>query len=353
MNFSKTARLCICLSANLVLAVHGDTFILKDGTRLDATVLKEDASSYLLEVRVTPGIRDERVVPKENVVRIERERKDRIAYQSVAKLVSAPDFLDAAGYAARIGAVEKFIRDYPASPHIRDARGILVVLEQEAAAVGQGGIKLNGVMLPAAEYRANALEIDAAAQESKIRKLLAEGAHLAALRAFTVFERDFRNTRSHEALVPMVVQAVRAHLAQTARALETHEARVKERETGLQRMRLDDRRRTLAALAEEAAGFEQRLKSEKESKTGWVTTDPFFKPALEETMTFGKQELTRLTAARPAAAGDAGAAFRDALREISQAADAAAAGAALGKARTAMVPERYLAILEAAAAAPR
>jgi len=180
--------------------------------------------------------------------------------------------------------------------------------------------------------------------------MLKDGRYLEALRAFTEFEREFRNTKSRTVLLPVIIQTINGYLAQTAQSLAGYDARVKEREVGLQRMQLDDRRQTQAALAEEAAEFEKRLKAEKEAKVGWVSTHPSYKPSLDETMTFGKQELTRLTAAAAPPAVDAGTAFRDALRKIQNTTDAAAKNAALSEAKAAMVSEKYLAILQAAAA---
>ena len=160
---------------------------------------------------------------------------------------------------------------------------------------------------------------------------------------------EFRNTKAREALLPSIIQTINAYLAETAQSLDDYDARVKKRETGLQQMQIDARRQTQAAIIEESADLEKRLKAEKEARVGWVTTHPFYKPSLDETMTFGKQEITRLTGTATPAAIDAGAAFRDALRKIQNSTDPAAKTAALNDAKKAMVSEKYLAILEAAA----
>lgn len=339
-----------CLTVLLALNAAADTFFLKDGSRVEGAIVRENETSYVLEVQVTKSIKDERVIPKENVVKVEGEKKDLIAFESIAHFIPTPDALTADEYATRIAAAEKFLKEYADSSKSGQAKAILSTLKNEANEILAGGIKSNGKVITSAEYRANVLDIDAAIQESRIRALLKEGHYLEALRAFSVFDRDFNNTKARAALLPLITQTINGYLAQTSQALAGYDALIKQREIGLQRMQPDDRRRTQAALAEETAGFEKQLKAEKEAKVGWVTTNPSYKPSLEETMTFGKQELTRLTAATNPPAVDAGTAFRDALRKIQNSTDAAAKTAAIAEAKTAMVSDKYLAILSAAAA---
>lgn len=336
--------------AVLALSANADTFTLKDGTRLEGRILKEDANSYVIEVQVTKSIKDERVIPRDSVVKVEGEKKDLIAFESIAHFIPTPDALTANDYDTRISAVEKFLKGYPESSKASQAKAILSTLKNEANEILTGGIKSNGKLITAAEYRVNLLDIDAGIHEAAIRALLKEGRYLEALRAFSSFENDYRNTKARAALLPDIIKTINGYLAQTSHALAGYDALIKERDIGLQRMQLEDRRQTQAALADEAAAFEKRLKAEKEAKIGWVSTSPSFKPSLEETMTFGKQELTRLTAAAPPLAVDAGTAFRDTLRKIQNSPDAAAKTAALGEAKAAMVSDKYLAILQAAAA---
>lgn len=353
MNFSGNFWKTSCLLVALALPASADTFTLKDGSTLEGRILREDATSYVLEVQVTKSIKDERTVAKEDVVKIQREQMDLIAFVPISKFVPTPDYLTADDYAARIATVEKFLKEHGGSAKAKQVRAIHKSLKEEANEILAGGIKAKGKIVSAADYSANMLDIDAGMHEARIRALLKEGQYVAALRAFSEFDRDFRNTNSRDALLPAILQTINGYLAQTTQSLATYEARLKEREIGLQRMQPDDRRKTQIALDEEAAALEIRLKAEKDAKVGWVTTHPFYKPSLEQTMTFGKQEINRLTAATTPPAVDAGTAFRDSLRKIHNSTDPAEKSAAITDAKSAMVPAKYLVILEAAAALPR
>jgi tetratricopeptide (TPR) repeat protein len=336
--------------AALALSAEADTFVLKDGSRIEGSIIREDATSYLIEVRVSKSIKDERVVAKDNIVKMEAEKKDLTAFDPISHYIPLPDALTADEYAARIATVEKFLKDYPDSSKASQARAILSILKNEANEILAGGIKFNGKVITAVEYRANVLDIDAGIHEARIRTLLKDGRYIEALRAFSAFDREFPNTKARAALLPAILQTINGYLAQNAQSLAGYDARVKEREISLQRMQPEDRRKTQEALAEEAAELDKQLKAEKEAKVGWVTPHPSCKLSLEETMTFGKQEITRLSAAAKPQAVDAGAAFRDALRAIQKSTDATAKTAALGEAKAAMVSGKYLAILETAAA---
>ena len=348
MSFQAVA--CFSVLFSLVFASHADIFTLKDGSTLEGAILREENGSYVLEVQVTKSIKDERVVPTEDVVKIQRAKGDLTAFESIAKLAKIPDLLTEEQYAERIRTVEKFLKDHRGSDKSRDARAIIASHKAELEQIAGGGIKMDGKILSPTEYRANALEIDSTVAANRIRTLLTEGLYLQALREFIPFDADFRNTKDHSALLPIITQTIRSYIAQVERELAGYDKRMAERQTGLARMQMDDRRKTEAALKEESAALEARFKSEKDAKVGWVSTDPHFKPSLDETLTFGRQEISRLANLPSMPQTDAGKAYREAFQKIQNAENTAAITAALSEARAAMVPQRYLTIIEAAAA---
>lgn len=338
----------LCLS----LAAYADTFVLKDGSKLEGKILREEDGSYVVEVQVTKTIKDERVISKADVVSVSKEQPDLAVFEEkVSKLVPTPDGLGIEDYELRIRTVEKFLSENRGSSKTAEARRILDTLKSEANEVLAGGVKVDSRVIQPSEYRANAYEIDARIEAAKVKRLVEGQRLLEALRAFSAFDADFRNTQARSELLPLVKRAIQSYLAGISQSLANFDARAKERQTGLSRMSATDRRITENAIAEETAASEKRLKAEKDAKIGWVTTDPHFKPSLEETMNFGKQELTRITSSETAQAPDGGKAYRDALSKIHSSREKSAATAAISAARTAGVPQRYIDNLEAAAKA--
>ena len=328
-----------------------DTFQLKDGTTLEGRILREDDTSYHVEVQVTKSIKDERTIAKADVRSIEREQPDLKAFEAIQGLMPAPDLLTPADYAVRIKSVEKFLVDHRGSSRAPAAKVLLEKLKAEANEILAGGIKMNGKIISSTEYKANAYEIDARVMEARFRSLIKEARYLDALRVFNEMGRDFRNTASYRDILTLATQAINTYLAEVSQLAAGFDERMRQRQVGLSRMAPDDRAATEAAIKEEAAALDARLKAEKDAKIGWVTTSPDLKASLDETLTFGKQELNRIAALKGATPVDGGKAYRDALRLIQTGSDKNAMTTAINAAKSAQVPQKYLANLEAAAAA--
>ncbi|RYD40444.1 MAG: hypothetical protein EOP85_14240, partial [Verrucomicrobiaceae bacterium] len=134
------------------LTAVADTFTLKDGSTIEAKVLKEDSESYFLEVQVTKSIRDERTVPKADVVKVVRERPDLKAFEAIKGIVPTPDLTSEADYIAKISSVEKFLKAYPMSTSAKDAKVILETLKKEVNEIAAGGVKIDGKVVPKEDY---------------------------------------------------------------------------------------------------------------------------------------------------------------------------------------------------------
>jgi len=334
----------------LISPLAADTFVLKDGSKVDGVILRQDATTYTLEVKIGKSIKDERVVAKANVVQVVRPAPSLAAFAAVRQLLPTPDLLTAADYAHRIHTVEKFVRDYPTSGQLQEAQACLSALKAEAKEVLAGGVKLNGKIVPSAERAANRYAVDAQVQKLKILKWSSEGNALQALRAFAAMEQNFRNVTAYTELVPRILPLITAYLSEAGQSLATLEARVHARKLGLERMPAMDRRDTENAIRQENSALEAQFKKESTAKIGWVTTHPYFKPSLDATVAFAKSELVRLAAIKNPPEVDGGKAYRDAWTLIQAHGDPSQVAAALAAAKAALVPERYLAILEATAA---
>lgn len=345
----KTPAFAACCLLTLTLPSLADTFTLKDGTTLEAKVLKEDADSYDLEVQVTKSIKDERKVLKADVVKVEREQPDLKAFEAIAKYVPTPDLLTENEYTTQISTVDKFLKTYPATSKAKEAKAILDTLRKEGQEVAAGGVKVGGTIVSKEDYQANAYDLDARVQEAKIRKLATEGQTIAALRAFADFDRDFRTSLSYGALAPFARQLILNHVAECQQALDSLDVRVKERQTGLARMVSEDRAVTDAAIKEQDAAIEARYKSEKDAKQVWVTTSPFHKASLEEAVKFGQSEAARVSAVKTELGVDGGKAYRELYSAVKNGANAATVTAALAATKTTLVPAHYTAPLEAEA----
>lgn len=339
------AALCLLTFSLPCLA---DTFTLKDGTSLEGTILSEAGDTYVLEVQITKSIKDERKVLKTDVVKIDHEQPDIKAFAAIEKLVPTPDLMTVDEYLQQMAAVEKFLKNFRASNNVKAAKAIFETLKAECNQVSEGGVKLNGKIISPSEYQANAYDLDAKVEEAKIRGLVYRYQFLEALREFAIFDRDYRTTVSFGAIAPLMRQVIQSQIAEARQSLLTLDARVKERQVGLQRMDPENRSGTENAIKDETSEIEARYKAEKDAKQSWVTTSPFHKASLEDTVKYGESELARLSTIKTVLGVDGGKAYREAWSIIHKGGNPTAITAALAAAKAAAVAPRYLADLDAA-----
>ncbi len=341
--FHAIAALCLFI---FPLPCGADKITLKDGTSFEGVVVSEAGDQYVIEVAFTKTIKDERRIAKTDVVKIDRDLPDRRAFEALASLVPTPDLLTEDDYALKISAVEKFLTTYPSSSKTAAAKAILETLKAESAKLAAGGLKLNGSMIMPAAYAPNAYDFDARIMESKIRTLLDQDQVVAALRLFVVFDRDYRTTLSYGALFPLIKQMMQAHVAESKELLLTVDARIKQRDAGLQGMSTENRNITERAIKAETAEFEALYKREKDAKQVWVTPSPYHKLSLEDTVRFGQLELARLATVKTVLGVEGGKAYRDAYSVIHNNRTLAAVTTAINNAKAAGVPLRYIVPLE-------
>ena len=191
-----------CLAAALLAGggLHADTIILKNGTRYQGRVLKDEGDSYLLEIQVTRSIKDERRVLKADIEKIEKSNPIAEDFKPLAKLGDTPDLLDKAGYQTRIDRLDKFlaIKEYKFSKQYKAARKIADRLKAERKVIVGGGMKINGRLITASQRKADAVAIDSEILFAKMYKAAASGRFLSALRTFDSIEKRFPQTATRK-----------------------------------------------------------------------------------------------------------------------------------------------------------
>ena len=325
-------------------------FTLKDGTVLVGEVIRMQGQAYVIEYQRSAAVKDLKIVPIGDVVKIITEKPDEKAFVEIAKLLPTPDLLTVDDYKARIATVKAFITKYPKSAKLPDAELVLKTLTAENAEVAAGGRKLRGIMIKAADYRANAFEFDARVLEAKIRAAAKNAQWLTALRAFADMDKDYQSTACYSDVKPVVVNALQEVRKQVSASLATYEARMAKRDADLQGKGQAEREATQRALDAEAARLEKIYQSEKDSQQAWVTWNPDHTASMEDDKSMAESELQRLAAPQPVVP-DGGRIFRNAWKVVHSQANAEAMEKAVADAEAAGLPERYVKMLQDAVTA--
>lgn len=333
------------LLAAMICSAAADTVVLKNGTKYEGKILKENPDSYLVEVMVTKSIKEERTIAKSEVDRIEREKLDEKAFLELAKLTPAPDLLPAEDYRARLELCYKFSKTYPNSPQAAKARAITGELEKESDVIAQGGVKLGGKLVTAAERQGNKVEINARILESSIRSHAKASEWVLALRDFATLESGYPTTAPYRDVIPLVRQVIQQYAAQLNESAAGLPKRLADRKVGLERMSSEDRNASTRAIAEQDEAAAAKLASEKAAGIKWTTPDAFNKASLDEAIRYCDQELKRLDSLKTDDKQDAGKAWRDAWTAI-QGSDAKAVVTAISDARAARLSQELVTELE-------
>jgi len=282
----------------LMCATSGaDVFILKDGTRLEGSILSQTADSYLLEIQVTRSIKDERRIPKDQIASIERRNKEADAFEELSTLAEIPDLLPARDYQARIDRLNAFIQSFPDSGFQQQIRDVLALHESELKVIEAGGLKMDGKLISAEERLENAYEIDARTQASEISRLGGAGSFLAALRMFQSMETDFTGSVAWHTILPRVRQICAAHRSNVARLLEEYDLKIARQQEGLNLMQPDERQRVERDIELRDSNLRMRYERERTNRITWITPNEFFLPSLQDTLRIADQEIARIDAA--------------------------------------------------------
>lgn len=336
-----------------IAAVHADTIELKDGTKYEGTLIKKDATDYYFSIQVTKSIKDERKIPKDQVLRIVAEEKDLTAFEELSKLLPVPDLSTVEDYDKRLKAGADFIKQFPDSKKKAEVLKIIDTLDKERTVIFSGGVKFEGRMISAAERNPKAYALDASIAAAKVKRFGDAGDYLSALRAWTKFEKDYLGSSAYIDTVPYTVKLMRSYQAVVNESLSTLDARVKQRQTGLSRMADRDRTRSQAAIDEELAAYKSRLDAEKAAGIKWMSLDPFVKAPLDDTKRSLDTEIKRLENLQIASLPKTEAAYQEAWAAVTkEGSTKSEIESALSKVRSSQLPAAYQEILTKSAVAP-
>lgn len=339
----KTYRLLPLLPVLLAAPASADTFELKDGSKIEGTVLRTDGSDYIIEVQVTKSIKDERRIPKADVVKQVAEQKDETDFAAIATLVPAPDLYSENEYEAASAKVQNFIKKHPNSPRKKEAQKIYDTLENELAVVKTGGVKFEGRMIPASERAPKAYGLDASIVASNMKKAGDKNEVVSALREWNKLEKDYLGSSAYRDNKDYALTLMKSHLATVTSVLSGYDARVKARQSGLQGMEQSDRVRSEQAIQEEQSAYAARVEREKADGIKWHTLDPFAKKELDEAKRSLETEIRRLSTLDTSTLQNTEAAYEEAYAAITKSgAKKQEIDAAISKARGFNMPQKYL-----------
>jgi len=187
----KLTLFLFCFTSSLSLG-FADTILLKSGGTLTGDVIISEPDKVVIDYFVTPTIRDEKTVSRDDIARMTLVPKDEKSYAALGNRKAPPTVMDTAFYDALIEKkIPEFIQKYPYSPHLEELRHDLVALTEERSRVIRGDRKISGAWLTAEQIADDPYQTTAKIKLNEIMEVGENDEPVSALKKYELMEKDY------------------------------------------------------------------------------------------------------------------------------------------------------------------
>jgi hypothetical protein len=206
----KLRLLLFCCSAVLALSrsALADTVVLKTGEKIEGRILSENDAQVTVEVQVSASIKDERIIKKADIARVDKIKPDEVAWPAIKGLALGRDSFDAAEYQRAEGLLQKFLTEFPTSSHAAEAKAKLAEFSEEQKRVAKGEAKLDGKWLAKDEVDAEKVQLNGRVLYSRMARLAAAGQLVDAMNVFDALEKSYSGSSSMPEAIVLAQQVL-------------------------------------------------------------------------------------------------------------------------------------------------
>ena len=338
--FLSTTLCALILSG---IGLRADTVTLKSGEKIEGKVLSETDAEITLSVQVTATIKDERVIKKADVDKVEKVMPDEQAWAPLAAVAPGQDSLERDDYEKVIAMLGYFLGTFPNSSHAKLAKERLEMFQVDQKRIERGEVKMDGVWLAKEKVEEERIQIGGHILLNRMRAHASAGRSVEAMLVFDQLEKSFVGSANY----PDAVLLGRKILAGLKPVVEQQQARLK-------RKAEDDKVRLKTAQGAEKIQLEALLKAEQakneaavtaveKSGAKWLPLQPATERSMASLLSRTTSETTRLNGlpvekmaqsikfAETAAADISGGKLAEAEKDLSDAGSAWSANELTGR----------------------
>lgn len=290
--FAATLPLIFSICASL----HADTVTLKSGDKVEGKILSETDAEVTISVQVTATIKDERVIKRDAIAKVDKVQPDEEAWALIANLAPGTESLERDEYDRAKAALGYFTTTFPKSAHAQLAQTRLDQFTAEHLRVNMGEVKLNGQWLGKEKVQEEQIQIGGRILLNRMKRATSAGQLTDAMAIFDQLEKGFAGSASFpEAIelgrrvLPSLSQAIEQRQVQYKRRIEDEKMRLKNSK-GTELAQLD------ALIKKEQANTEATLAAIERSGVKWLPLQPVNARSLAALLTRVISESTRLAA---------------------------------------------------------
>jgi hypothetical protein len=286
----------VCALLFLTQPLRADTIVLKSGEKVEGKVVNETDAELTVSVAVSASIKDERVIKKADIERIEKVKADEVAWAALAGVEPGQDSLENDEYLRVIAALEYFIASHADSPRAATAKERLGKFQEEQRRVESGQIKMDGEWLTKERVEEERIQIGGRILFNRMRRYAAGGRPIEVMATFDLLEKNFGGSADYPNAVALARQILPSLKISVEQAKEHLKRRTEENKVRLKTAQGDERKQLEGMLARDKAKAEAAVAAAEKSKVKWLPLQPATERSLSALQSRINTDSTRLDA---------------------------------------------------------
>lgn len=270
--------------------VQADIITLKSNERIEGKVLSENDSTITIEYKLTPKIKDTKVINKTDIKELIRQSDALLEFEErgLKKILPTTDLMSAAEYEAIIqDKLRTFTAKYPGTPETAEVERIITTLSEEKNKVLEGQLKMMGKWLDEISVKRDTYNIEA------YRSLLAMRAeaeknkddrYIKALREFDKMRVQFPASLHYVTAITEATEFLNKYEKQLGAMVVEQPILAKQRADGLKLITGAELELTKRSIDAEVAEFKANSDAQTKAKLKWRDIYKYDLKSLQEAL---------------------------------------------------------------------
>lgn len=282
-----------------------DSITLKNGQEIKGDVISDGPDGVLIDYFVTATIKDQKLIPRDDIARISVISPDDKAFAELGSLAAPPSVLDTSFHDALIEKkIPEYLAKYPYSRHVGELRVALGQLEAERSRIRQGDRKVDGAWITVSSIEADPYQTTAKIKFAAMKERAQANDPVAALQGYELLEKNYPGSR----ILPDAVDAALKQLDflqdKLVQARVNFDILDKKRQKAIALAPADQAKEIKDALDKDAALAKSSINAAQSDGSKFFPVFPNNKEALEALKTLIETERARLVALQKTAMRD-------------------------------------------------
>lgn len=297
MKISRTRIAILALLCGTTF-LKADILMLKNGTKVEGTILEQNEQGVKMKYRLTPKIMDEKIFPAAEIDKVIKQTPQEVEVVELRKVLPTADLMKADAYEQIIqDRLRPFVNKYPGTPEAKEVEDIIAKLQEEKTMVANGQIKLESKWLSLKESKAEQFNVEAYSIIASMRDKAAKLDYTGALREFDrlIFPPPaYKGSTYYVQAIPEAMAILDKWIAAIDKMSSEQPQLEKARKDGLAKLQEPELSKTKNAINDEKNKWRAAYDAERRQKLRWTAPYKYDLPSIQGAQKEAVQELTRL-----------------------------------------------------------